>query len=218
MILGLLALALASPADLLPSATDVLETLQTQEALTLRAEALATTTFRLHNAAALAMEGGSTCADPRLRSLASRAAAFGAAWRDVLQSARVHQAVLERRAAAPTARPIAPEGQDATIARLRARIERDEIRYLEAAAWQRSMLPKRCIEDLDTAPGLAALDGSEDSSWAVIALGDGVLCPGDLPAHGSVYVLNTPRACVSPAPCACPPALIETGAAVGSPH
>lgn len=214
----LLTAALAGPADLAPSPRDVIEAVAVQHRLTSRATALSTATYRLQNAVGRQLSAGADCSDPTTAALAARAAAFGAAWRDVLQSAREWQRVLETRAAAPTAAPLLSASVRADIAALGATIARDADRFAEAAAWQRVYVSSRCAVPLAPAPGLP-VDGDDLEPTAILVLPGATLCPQDILGAGTPLVVDPPVGCVVPtgAACDCRPEPIAPGAVLGLP-
>jgi hypothetical protein len=213
MLTLILAIALAGPADLAPSPRDVVEALAVQHRLTTRATALSTATYRLQNAVGRRLSTGSDCSDPETAALAARAATFGAAWRDVLQSARAWQGVLEERAASPTAAPLLPPSVREDISALGAVITRDAERYAEAAAWQRSYVGPRCAATLSAAPGLIS-DTDDLRPTAIVVLPGATLCPQGTPSTGGPIVVDPPLACAVPADraCDCRPVQVAPGA------
>lgn len=220
--------ALAGPADLAPSPRDVTEALVAQHRVTERARALATATFRVHNALGARFASGGTCADPEVAALASAGETFGAGWRDALQSARAVQPILEERAAAPVVAPLLPAFVAAEIGALRDALARDAARYAEAAAWQATYVGPRCDAALAPSPGPAG-PPVVSGPVAVIVLEGATLCrTGDArtgeagtgeAGTGAALVAPRPFGCVvaTGAPCDCAPAPLVPGAVLGPP-
>jgi hypothetical protein len=210
--------ALAGPADLAPSPRDVTDALVAQHRVTQRARALATATFRLHNALGARFAAGATCADPEVAALASAASTFGAGWRDALQSARALQPILEERAASSVVAPLLPAWVGAEIGALRDGLDRDSARYAEAAAWQAAYVGPRCDVPLVPSRGPAGPPVAS-GTVAVIVLEGATLCPVGEAGAGAAVVAPRPLGCVvaTGAPCDCVPAPLTPGAVLGPP-
>lgn len=186
------------------------------------ADAVAAALFRVHNAFAEHRgddELWPACDEPWFADLAPRARLLGPALRDRAQSARVQSAHVRRLRSAATVEPLIDGAMAARIDALAARIARLEATYLEAAEWHaRHVVPltKRC--ELELRPG-AGLDvalprATAASPIAVLAVGDGLVCPAGIRAPAVVLVKDG-LACYGAADCSCEPAPVPPAAVLG---
>ena len=167
----------------------------------------------------------SSCRDEELASLVARARAFGAAERDLIQASRVLAHRLRRVLDSASVAPLATAEDRDRVAELEDRVEDLGEAWLVSAAWQRRVPEPwawHCTLELTPADGLLPSHvrsrGELTDDVAVAAVGGGVLCPGSLPADGSVHVVEGGLACWHPVSCRrCEPQRVEPGAILGAP-
>ncbi len=153
------------------------------------------------------------CSEPGVTSLVARMRAFGAAWRDAVQLARVEVSRAEDMAART----------GGSVSDLVEQVGRETQRAAEGDAWHRRYVESAFVE---CGPKLAAWPGIEVPGVpgagearlgiAVIGLGGGSLCPDYLPADGRVVVLTGNVACVSRSACDCEPQPVDPGAVLSA--
>ncbi|MDP2309784.1 MAG: hypothetical protein Q8P18_27435 [Pseudomonadota bacterium] len=221
--------ALAGPQELAPGVPELLAAEGRLEALLTTAVATERATSRLQVAWSSrpvpATRGGTACADLDRVELGWRIERFGSAWREASQAARVQAERVRRIRSAAT---VAPLVDTAWTARLDGRLteaDRSARAFLEASAWEaafvRPILGACPIAPLANTPGITMLEtpvrDAPAAYVAVLAVGDGWVCPGAARAEESV-VLVPGQACWSASPtCGCTPANIEPGAVLGPP-
>ncbi|MFN7146309.1 MAG: hypothetical protein ACK4YP_21225, partial [Myxococcota bacterium] len=124
---------------------------------------------------------------------------------------------------ATTVAPLVDAKWSATLEGLRARAEHDARAFLEASAWEiawvRPVLAACPVADLVPAPGIPMLDvpvrGEPPPAVAVLALGDGWVCPGGTRADDAVVIVAG-EACWSASPtCGCEARPVAPGAVLG---
>lgn len=152
------------------------------------------------------------CSDPARTGLATAAGSFLEAHRRVREAARLALVEAEQAFAAPTVAPLVLPLDRRALLAARERFEAAEATGRTLEAWHR-----RYIEPTAAAcpAPLRADEGRPDplerhDQVAVIGAGGGLLCPGGVPADGSV-VLAPGRACVA-ATCDCQPQPVLPGA------
>ncbi|WP_373048302.1 hypothetical protein [Vulgatibacter sp.] len=221
MKLPLLALLLASsldPALLAPGPQELRAQVATLRRHLGEADAIGRAEARIHNQLAqgpVAEGSAALCASEESRSLLARSTAFGSAYRDRVQTVRADAVRLRRLVAEPTLQPILRREQREQADALLARVDDHVRRYREMAAWQARFLQpaiQRCKPALAAAPGIP---GERGEGTAVIGIGGGKVCPGGVPADGTVVVLPEPRACYGERDCSCAPMPVTAGAVLG---
>ncbi len=153
------------------------------------------------------------CSEPEVTSLVARMRAFGAAWRDAVQLARVEVARAQDMAARA--------GRSAV--ELVELVDQETRRAAEADAWHRRYIEsafEECGPELEPTAGIdvpgVTAGGEARLGVAVIGLGGGSICPDYLPADGRVVVLTGREACVSRSACACEPEPVSPGAVLSA--
>ncbi len=202
-----MALVAPGPVELASATRDLDERLA-------RASAVALAMGRLHATWGEALATGVTpdaCGDLAFGSLAARSRAFGAAYRDAVQDARAATDRLAYLHEAATVAPLLDASDRAAFARSKAEAEHHVAVYLEMSAWQTRFVEpaaRGCELSLDRVDGVAwtgAVAATDLRSAAVLGVGGGYVCPGAVPADGSVVVVEG-FACVAPdASCGCVP-------------
>lgn len=165
------------------------------------------------------------CDDPAVGSLVARSRAFGAAYRDATQDARVQVARVAELAEAPTVSPLLQASDRSALAHAQAAIDAHVAAYLEAASWQAKYVEptaKGCPLTLAASDGLPWMGptarGERPVYVAWIATGGGVACPAGLPANGQVRWASSEGVCVqAAAPCGCAPNVVAPGAVLTAP-
>jgi hypothetical protein len=188
-------------------------------------EAVHVAVSRIHNAL------GSLLSDPKQkvcdsdfgRSLIARSRLFGTTYRDAAQSARMEADRVRFYLVAPTVAPLIPDDDRSEAVALLERTETRVRAYLEAQAWQNRFvepLGSRCTLPLSPVEGLAGVgpNGATDGApIAVIGIGNGRICPGNVPADGRVRFVFSAKACYGGPDCACEPRPVLPGAVLGPP-
>lgn len=227
--LPILAVLLAGPAwadptalqQLAPTQQELEEALDSAEAASARAQALAEATLLLQNALAphrAVHRDLPVCEDPAITSLVARVRWFGRAWRDTSQRLRVESDRLERMAIRGTARV-----DPGRVARVAEAAQANAEALALASAWQGTWIETafdECSPELADEPGLAEparAAGEERGSVAVFLRGGGFLCPGLVPADGRVVVAPS-SGCLSRSACECVPAPLLPGAVLTTPQ
>src|SRR5919197_6223049 len=137
------------------------------------------------------------CADATGQSLVARTRVLGPALRDAAQSARAEHARVRALHDAPTVAPLLGGPEQSRLDALSERVRAASRRYLVALEWSRRFIPdeSECVAALQASPGLPAPDGTPPRGpVAVVGVGGGRICPGQLKADG-VVVLDRPEAC-----------------------
>ena len=223
---GLWLLLAPSPADLAPGAPE----LRTEEAryaeLGAAAEATATAALSLQAAWAERTPPRSPCDDHARLELGWRLERFGAAWREASQALRVQAGRLRAVAAEPTVSPLLTPAARADLDVRLARSDALAAAFLQASAWQVAHVRPTLAACPLSGDGLDAGIANQPvpahdelgALVAVLAHGDGVVCPGALRADDAVVLVEGGLACWAPdATCACEPAAVWPGAVLGPP-
>lgn len=164
------------------------------------------------------------CDDAERVAVGWRIERFGAAWREVTQATLAEAERLRRARSSPVASPLVDPAWGSRLDALLGEAETARAAFVEASAWQarfvRPTLAACPAPELSPFPGVAAeLPAVRDSPAdpvAVLGFGDGVTCPGGLPADTSVLLIEGPRACWDAGPvCACLAEPIHPGAVLG---
>lgn len=215
--------AAAAPEDLAPGAPELIGAQQRLEALLATSQATGRATARLQAAWTTLPTPKSACDDTARLALGWRIERFGAAWREASQAARAQAERVRRLSGAATVAPLVDAKWSATLEGLRARAEHDARAFLEASAWEvawvRPVLAACPMVPLAPAPGIPMLDvkvrGEPAPAVAVLALGDGWVCPDATRADDAVVIVAG-AACWSASPtCGCEPQPVEPGAVIG---
>lgn len=217
--------ASAGPADLAPGAPELIAAEQRLDALLATATATGRATARLQAAWTTLPTPATACADPERIALGWRIERFGAAWRESTQAARAQAERVRRTRAAATVEPLVDARWGARLDALRDRTARATRAFTEASAWEVAWVRPAlaaCPAPLPSpAPGIPMLEvaarGDTPAAVAVLALGDGWVCPGAVRADDAV-VLVPGEACWSASPtCGCAPERVDPGAVLGPP-
>lgn len=225
LLVGLVGPARAAPQDLAPGVPELLAAEGRLEALLQTAVATERATSRLQAAWTSRPAPKAVCTDPVRIDLGWRIERFGSAWREASQSARVQAERVRRIRSAATVAPLVDATWAARLDGRLAEADRCARAILEASAWEaafvRPVLGACPVAPLSNAPGIPMLETpvrDEPTAYvAVLAVGDGWVCPGGARAEESV-VLVPGQACWSGSPtCGCTPAEVEPGAVLGPP-
>lgn len=190
------------------------------------AEAIGDAVFRMQAAWALYPAPARPCEDAVRLQLGWRVERFGTAWRDATQAAGAQATRTRRILQAPAVTPLVDAPWAARIDGLAARAGTQRDAFRDASAWSLAYVRPSlaaCPMPLPSLhPGLPsqAVGAREDADRpvAVLALGDGWICPGRIRADDAVVLVDSGRACWAPTDaCACDPARVEAGAVLGPP-
>lgn len=191
---------------LAPNPAELVAAEQELKARVLRAEAIGRAASRLQNRVF-------RVDDPCEDSLGSRTTAFGRAWRDAAQQARVQADRTQRIAQSPTLTPIVDTSRRRDIDALAHRAEQQALAWIEFDRIE-SMADETCTTPLQPAIGLEHPTPRAitelDQSVAIWVL-SGTLCPGPKPQHGVAVVEGPVCVDLDPA-CSCTPAAVLPGA------
>lgn len=225
-MIGLWLSLAAAPGELAPGAQSLAEAEARFAALTAAADATAAATVGLQAAWAERPAPRGLCDDHDRLALAWRLERFGAAWREAAQALRVAAARLRALEGEPTVAPLlSGEARAALDARL-AHADAVSAAFLQASAWQVAHVRPTLAacplagEGLDVGLANQPVPSRDEvgALTAVLARGDGVVCPGALRADDAVVLVEGGRACWAPdATCACEPVEVWPGAALGPP-
>lgn len=151
---------------------------------------------------------------------------FGAAWRESAQAVQAASARVRQMRGEPTVVPLVDGPWSERLAAIEAEAVRSKAAFIEASAWQaRFVRPaiQACPQPpLSAAPGVEQYEslatGESAPLIAVLAPGDGYVCPGAARADGAVVLIDAAVGCWSSSPsCACDPAPIAPGAVLTAP-
>jgi hypothetical protein len=188
-----------------------------------RMEAIGTALGRVQNAWGEELAAGEKphpCDDADDASLVARSRAFGAAYRDAVQSARAQLQRLDRILAAPTILPLLDTRQTAYADGIRALVDQHVRIALESESWQSAHVDptvKGCPIALDPVNGIAytgAPSTAHGAAVAIIGVGGGLVCPQAVPADGRVVVTDG-VACLGASDCSCEPQRVEVATVIG---
>lgn len=201
------ALAWAEPGVLLaPAPEELVQAERELEQRVLEAEAIGRAASRLQNAAFHEE-------DPCAGGLRVRARAFGEAWRDAAQRARVQAERTALIASAQTLGPLVDADRQAQIETFGGRAERTAVSWLEFDRLE-SRTRAACTDAIQPGPGLPdptpRAVGEEDVPVAVWVL-SGRLCPGAREVRGVTVVRGPVCVDLDPA-CSCDPVPAQSGA------
>lgn len=161
------------------------------------------------------------CEDLDHVSLGWRIERFGAAWREAAQATRAAAARVQRVRAAPMVAPLLDGGWAGRLDGVLGEADRRVGAWREASEWQaryvRPLIQACPVPELEAAPGVVSdtllAEGDEAPLVAVLARGDGHVCPGGARADDAVVLLAGDRACWSATlPCNCAPEPVAPGA------
>ena len=223
-MMALLLLLGMGPADLAPGAPELLQSASRLEELLESSAAVQQATLRLQGAWASRPQPKEPCADPERLELGWRSEYFGAAWRETAQASQAEAERLRRLRAAPTVAPLIDVRWATELDEKLKRAEAQRQVFLEASRWQatfvRPALALCPVVEPSPSAGIdvleAAVRGDPGLPVAVLAIGDGYVCPGNQRADGAVVLLRNGRGCWSEADdCACDIAVVKPGAVLG---
>ncbi len=223
-MIALLLLLGLGPADLAPGAPELLQAASRLETLLGTAAAIEQATLRLQGAWAGHPQPKEPCADHQRLELGWRIEHFGAAWRESAQASMAEAERLRRLRAAPTVAPLIDVRWATELDERLKRAESQRAVFLEASRWQaafvRPALALCPVQEPIPSAGIdvleAAVRGDPALPVAVLALGDGYVCPGNQRAEGAVVLLRNGRGCWSEADdCACDIVVVRPGAVLG---
>lgn len=217
----------AGPAELAPGAPELLDAQGRLDALLVTSRAVAAATSRLQVAWTLRVPPKEDpCEDAERLGIGWRVERFGAAWREAAQAARAQAERVRRIRAAPTVAPLVDARWAAQLDALDAEAARQGKAFLESSAWQttyvRPVLGACPVPPVAADPGIemvaASVRGEPDAPVAVLAVGDGWVCPGGIRADDAVVLVEGGAACWSASQgCGCTPVPVFPGAVVGPP-
>jgi hypothetical protein len=215
----------AAPADLAPGAPELLEAEARLRALLATSEAVGAATARLQVAwTAAPAPKKAPCADEARLEVGWRVERFGAAWREAAQAVRAQADRVRRLRSAPTVSPLVDSTWGRALDALQADAEREARAFVEASAWQvqyvRPVLGACVVPPPRPLPGIPMLStpvrGVDRAPVAVLALGDGYVCPGGARADDAVVLVEGGEACWSASEtCGCVARPVEPGAVLG---
>ncbi|MDP2313390.1 MAG: hypothetical protein Q8P41_10825 [Pseudomonadota bacterium] len=217
--------AAADAPDLAPGVPELLAAESRLEALLGTSVATERATGRLQAAWTSRPAPKRACDDPERIALGWRIERFGSAWREAIQAARAQADRVRRIRAAATVAPLVDARWMERIDGRLAAADRGATALLEASAWEaafvRPTLAACPVPPLANAPGIPMLEtpvrDEPEPYIAVLAVGDGWVCPGAVRAEESV-VLVPGHACWSASPtCGCTAEKVEPGAVLGPP-
>ena len=214
----------ADPAALAPGAPELLSAQATLADRLRTAQSVSEAVLALQTAWTRLTPGKTACeSTPRLE-LAWRIEHFGAAWREATQAAIAQSSRVQQLQQAPTVSPLITPDRQAELSELYRAIEKEKVVFLEASAWQsryvRPVLTACPAWELTPTGGVESgktITRDEDVlPVAVLALGDGYVCPGGQRAEGAVVLARSGRACWSEtAGCNCEVVPVLPGAVLG---
>jgi hypothetical protein len=222
MILAML--LAATPADLAPGAPELLDAEARLRALLATTEAIGGATSRLQVAwTTTTPPKKDPCADEARLEIGWRIERFGAAWREAAQAVRAQAERLRRIRSAPTVSPLVDAAWSKSLDGLQVVADREARAFVEASAWQvqyvRPVLGACVVPPVRPAPGISMLSapvrGEEHSPVAVLALGDGYVCPAGERAEDAVVLVDGAACWSASRTCGCTPVAVEPGAVIG---
>lgn len=168
---------------------------------------------------------GDPCADLDRLDLGWRIERFGAAWREATQAAIAQSERTRKYRNAPTVAPLVDTRWAGALETMFAEATSQAKAMLEASAWQATWVrptlgacpiePAHLSEGVRDEP-LAAVQDRELPT-AVLALGDGWVCPQAARADDAIVLVKGGKACFSPDhACSCEPAPVRPGAVLGA--
>lgn len=215
-----------APAELAPGAQELAAGEARFQELYDIAEATGTAVVQLQSQWALAPQTRGICDDHERLALGWRIEQFGAAWREATQALSMQSVRLRALTAAPTIAPLVAGDSVLAIERSLTLTDTLVARFVQASAWEvayvRPVLGACPIagpgqdDGVTTQPTRAQSEGS--GLVAVLASGNGVVCPGGHRADDAVVLVREGLACWAPdATCACEPRSVFPGAVLGPP-
>lgn len=214
----------ATPSDLAPGAPELKAAEVRLETLLSAAHATGAATARLQIAWTRRGTAGDPCADTARLELGWRIERFGAAWREAVQAALAQETRTRQIRNAPTTAPLVDATWATRLDALFADADKQSASFLESSAWEvafvRPTLSACPIVPaaLDQGYGGEPLAAKGDSvpPVAILATGDGWICPQKSRADDAVVFVTGGEACWSPDPaCSCEPTPILPGAVLG---
>ena len=223
-MMALLLLLGLGPADLAPGAPELLQAATRLEELLDTSAAVQQATLRLQGAWAGRPQPKEPCADRERLELGWRIEHFGAAWRETAQAGLAEAERVRRLRAAPTVAPLIDVRWATDLDEMLRRADPQRQTFVEASQWEAAFVrpalalcpvveptPSAGIDVLE-----AAVRGDPPLPVAVLAMGDGYVCPGNQRAEGAVVLLRNGRGCWSEADdCSCDIAVVRPGAVLG---
>lgn len=214
-----------NPADLAPGAQELAAAEARFKEVFDAAEATGTAVTQLQSRWVAEPPPKDVCDHDRL-ALGWRIERFGAAWRESAQALRVQSARLRELQAAPTVSPLVVGEAGVALGARLASADALVARFIQGSAWEvayvRPVLAACPIagagldDGVNNPPLRAKAEGS--GLVAVLASGDGVVCPGGVRADDAVVLLQDGQGCWAPdATCACEPRTMFPGAVLGPP-
>ncbi len=215
-----------SPADLAPGAQELAAAEARFQEVFDAAEATGTAVTQLQSRWVVNEAPREVCDDHDRLALGWRIERFGAAWRESSQALRAQSARLRELQGAPTVAPLVAGEAGAALATRLTAADALVARFLQGSAWEvayvRPVLAACPIagagldDGVNNPPLRAKAEGS--GLVAVLASGDGVVCPGAVRADDAIVLLKDGVGCWAPdATCACEPRTVFPGAVLGPP-
>lgn len=164
------------------------------------------------------------CADTTRLALGWRIERFGAAWREAAQAVRIEAERVQALRQAPTIAPLLDAGWSTRLDDLDTRAQVSLAAWREASAWQgryvRPLLQACPAPPVVPAPGYALesirAQGERAPHTAILAQGDGWVCPTAVRADDAIVLIDGASACWSAGtPCGCEPHEVLPGAILG---
>lgn len=224
MIWVALAWAIA-PADLAPGAPELQAAERRLRSLLDASLSTGAATARLQVQWTRGVTTGDPCADFDRLDLGWRIERFGAAWREATQAAIAQSERTRKYRNAPTVAPLVDARWAAALDAMFAEAAAQAGAMLEASAWQATWVrptlgacpiePAHLSEGVREEPLAAAQE--RELPTAVLALGDGWVCPAAVRADDAIVLVTGGKACFSPDhACSCEPAPVWPGAVLGA--
>ncbi len=213
-----------TPADLAPGAPELKIAEARLEILLSEARATGAATARLQIAWTRRGTAGDACADTARLELGWRIERFGAAWREAAQAAVAQSERTRQIRNAPTTAPLVDSLWALRLDTLFSDAENQRASFLEASTWEVAfvrptlgacpIVPAALDQGFGGEP--LAAKGDRVVPVAVLATGDGWVCPQKARADDAIVLVTGGEACWSPDPaCSCEPTPVLPGAVLG---
>ena len=222
--MGILLLLALGPVDLAPGAPALQAESDRLETMLITAQSSQVASLRLQTRWTVFATPATPCADKGRVEIGWRTERFGAAWRQAVQAVLAQADRVRRLRAQPTVAPLIDQRWGEALDTLLASAATQRTAFLEASAWQAAfvrpvlaqcpMVPPQPTDGLEVLE--APVRNAPELPVAVLALGDGYVCPGLQRADSAVVLVRSGRACWSVTDdCACDIRPVYPGAVLG---